>query len=264
MRVAPLLLAGCLLLSAAAARAEAPAEDGEPLGLTIDVGFATAYFYRGFNVFAGEAMTDQNGFVAPSLSWSTLDGKLQLGYWGAWQVMGGNVGQKLDEGLGGENDLTLSYDYALSESLTLSPGVGVFIYPLADEAVAGTRVPTVVEPTVALSWAGPVEVGLRCSYFLPVQQALLPTRHLYLNPTVGKSFALHRRVGLSASAGFGYKALASFEDNVLDLLATVGAPVSVWRLTVTPAVSFVWTNLEAQRLSEEVAVFGAVNVAASL
>ena len=265
MRIATFLLSGLLLLSTAAAHAEQePEEPASGLGLTIDVGFATAYFYRGLNVFSGEGMMEQHGFVAPSLTWSVLDGKLQFGYWGAWQVMGGNVGENIDAGLGAENDFSVSYDHALTERLTLSPGLGVFLYPLAEESAAGTRVPTILEPTVGLTWDGPLEIGLRCSYFLPTQQALLPTRHLYLNPTIGKSFELTRRVGLTASAGFGYKALAGFEDNVFDALVTVAAPVALGLFSVTPAVSFVWTNFDGLGLAEEVAVFGGVNAAVSL
>jgi hypothetical protein len=265
MRHIAIIAALTLSLPAVATAQEAPAEDGaRPIGLNVDLGVQSAYLFRGINVFAESELLEQKAFLAPSLTWTGLDGRLAIGYWGAYQIVGSNIGAKIDAAAGAESDLVVSYSHALAEGLALSAGAVAYLYPMADEAVVGTSMPTVIEPIVGLGFSSVVDLGFKVSYFLPAQSAIQSWRYLYLNPSVGKTLSLTETVGLSASAGFGYKALADFDDNVLDVLVTVAAPVSFGALYVKPAVNLTWTNLESLGFGDEVSAFGGVNVGINL
>lgn len=236
----------------------------EPLGLSLDLGVISTYVFRGLNVFADDSMMDQKAFLAPGVTYSMLDGALQIGYWGAYQITGDNIGGKIDGAAGAENDLLITYNHELVENLSLSAGAIIYLYPLADSKVAGTDLPTVLEPIVGLSFSSVVDLSLNISYFFAVQKAIESWRYLYINPTVGKAFELSDQWALEASAGFGYKAAADFDSNVLDALVSVALPINLSFMVVKPSVSAAWTNIEGLDIGDELAVFGGVNVSTEL
>jgi len=250
-----------------AATGSNPAADAPPSqanSVAVDVGLASMYIFRGLNVFAKDDMMDQHAFVAPSVTWTGMDGALTLGYWGAYQLLGGNVGERIDAGAGGENDLTVAYTRKLDDQWSVVPGGIVYLYPFADKKVAGTGVPTVVEPMLGVAFSGPVDASVKISYFYAAQDAIEGWRHVYINPSVAKSLMLSEQVGLSFSGSFGYKAAADFDSNVYDGLLTVAAPISLGTVVMKPGLSAAWTNFKGLPLGDEWAAYASVNVGTTL
>jgi hypothetical protein len=264
-------LLAALWMGGGSARAAEPAES---LGLNLDLGVASAYNWRGVNAF-GDRQGDQNAFISPGITWTVAPG-LTLGYWGAYQVVGDNASAKIDGGVGAENDLVLAYATDVAPAVTATFGLVAYVFPLADEQAAGVASPTYLEPSAAIAWAGPVDLGLKASYFAGVQDELEAYRYLYLVPTVGKSFSLSSTVGLGLSLAMGYKAFAgdyeaASNGNLVDLALTVSVPVDLTdRLYLKPAINAAWTDLDKDPdggpagFSDEAFVFGSLNVGVNL
>lgn len=234
---------------------ESPAEDGDSeedgIGLNLDLGFATAYIFRGYNVFQQSSQLDQNMLLAPGITWSISDTGLWIGYWGAFQVSGDNVGDNIDAGVGAEQDLLAGYDLEVGEAVTFSVGLAYYFYPFVDEDAAGCKTPSYLEPSLGISLATVVDIGLTVSYFAGVQDAVSDYRYLYLNPTLGKSFELHEMVGLDLALGYGYKFYhpdSSVDENFHDVLFTIGLPIYLPRgFYVTPSFGMAWTDIRDRR-----------------
>lgn len=266
----PFLLA-ILCVGAASARAS---ESAESPSLNLDLGISSAYNWRGINAF-GNRQSDSNAFVAPGITWTPSPG-LALGYLGAFQVVGDNVSAKIDGGVGAENDLFLSYGTEVAKATTVTFGFVAYVYPLAVAEEAGVASPTYFEPVAGVAWAGPVDVGLKASYFAGVQPQLDAYRYLYLAPTVGKTFELSSRVGLGLSAAFGYKAFAdnfaaASNGNRIDVALTVAAPIAVGDgFYLKPALNAAWTDLERNpdggvaAFTDEAFVYGSLNAGVNL
>lgn len=226
------------------------ADDGDsddPIGLNLDLGFATAYVFRGYNVFQEDSQLDQNMLLAPGITWSVFDTGLWIGYWGAFQISGDNIRSNIDGGVGAEQDLLVGYDLGLGEAFTLSFGLAYYFYPFADEAAAGCKVPSYLEPSAGISIATVIDIGLNFTYFAGLQDAVSDYRYLYLNPTLGKSFELHEMVGLDLGVGYGYKFYhpdSSVNENFHDFLFTLGLPIYLPRgFYVTPSFGMAWTDI---------------------
>ncbi len=251
----------------AAAVAENPA-----LGLTVDLGWASAYNWRGLNLYKETNQLDQNGYLSPSITYQVADA-FSIGYWGAFQLNGNNTAQMIDAAYSGEQDLLANYSVGIAEGTSLNLGLVAYLYPLADEEEAGVATPTYLEPAIGVSWAGPIDLGMKVSYFHGVQDELSAYRYLYLSPTVGKSFELTRHVGLGLALGLGYKQFTEVAatENTLDLSMTAALPIAFDNgFYVKPAIGGAWTNLEKNGdgeeagFAEEAFVFGALNVGLKL
>lgn len=250
----------------------APAAEYQKLGLNIDVGWASVYNWRGLNLYKDSEQSDQNGFLSPSITYQITDA-LSIGYWGGFQLNGDNSAQLLDAAYSGEQDLVARYSLDIAEGTSINFGFITYLYPMADEREAGVATPTYLEPAVGLSWAGPVDLGMKAAWYYGVQDALSASRYVYLTPTVGKSFALSSKVGLGLSAGVGYKLFtgAGADENTLDLAFTAAVPIAVGSgFYVKPAIGGAWTNLEKNGkggdagFADEAFVFGSVNVGLDL
>jgi hypothetical protein len=227
--------------------AAGPAEEDPGLGLAFDLGFATAYVFRGLNVFADGDQLDPHMLLAPGITWSVLDTGLWLGYWGAFQVSGDNLSDNIDAGIGVEQDLLLGWDRDLGEAATVSLFLYWYFYPAADEEAAGAAVPSYLEPGAALAVYPGVDLSLGISYFAAVADALADYRYLYLNPAVGKSFGLHERASLETKLSYGVKLYhpdSTLHDNRHDVQLTLGLPIDLGSgFYLTPGFGAAWTDL---------------------
>jgi hypothetical protein len=252
----PVLLAGP---AAADVGAEAGRQDGETgegedeasgIGLNLDLGFATAYVFRGLNVFADGDQLDPHLLLAPGITWSVFDTGLWLGYWGAFQLNGGNLSDNIDAGVGVEQDLLLGWDRDLGEAATVSLFLYWYFYPAAEEEAAGAAVPSYLDPGAMLTVHPGVDISLSVSYFAAVQDALSDYRYLYLNPALGKDLELHERVGFEARLSYGVKLYhrdSALHDNRHDVQLTLGLPIDLgagWY--VTPGFGVAWTDLAGE------------------
>lgn len=262
-----LVIAGtiAMLLSCVPSQARAEGDDGG-LGLTIDLGLATSYVFRGWNLFQKDDQQDVALLLSPSVAWSIFDSGVTVGYWGAFQISGPNIQGNIDAALGLESDLFVLYDLALPADLTLGFALTAYLYPAADEAVVGASFPAYIEPAARLTWSSVVDVSLGLAYFFGVQDqpAIRGISYLYLNPTVSKSFPLLPILSLDVKAGYGFKVFQEGNggrSNVHDLLVGVALPIRPWGgLYVTPAVSAAWTDVEGKAFAKEIVVWGGLNV----
>lgn len=264
--------------TAAPEAAAAPeAEPEKSVALDVDIGFASAYVWRGYNVFQDSKQMDQNTMLAPSFTLAFPKTGLSVGYWGAFQLNGDRKSELVDAGIGAEQDLILGYELALSEQLTGALGLTYYFYPLADKTVAGTSVPSYLEPNASVTYSTVADLGLLVAYFHGVQEEVKLTRHVYINPSVSKSFQLSESVGLEPKLGFGYKLFndSAIKDNVYDVLLSVGVPIAATgSITATPSVNAAWTNLsdtisstgapEKRGFGEEYVVWGGLNLGFSV
>jgi hypothetical protein len=228
----------------------AEGEDDPGLGLTIDLGFATAYVFRGLNVFADGDQLDPHMLLAPGITWSIFDTGLWLGYWGAFQLNGDNLSDNIDAGIGVEQDLLLGWDRDIGEAATVSLFLFWYFYPAADEQAAGAAVPSYLDPGAALTIHPGVDLSLSISYFAGVQDALADYRYLYLNPAMGKTFDLHERVAMEIRLAYGIKLYhpdSSLRGNRHDVQLTLGLPIDLgsgWY--VSPGFGVAWTDLAGE------------------
>ena len=202
--------------------------------LSLDVEAASAYVWRGINVF-GEDQNTQAFSVFPSLT--ATFGPLSLGYWGAFQLSGDNKSFNVDRGVGGENDFILKYGGSLDNGLAYSAMLTYWVYPFADEQVAGTATPMYLEPGVGISYLAGADLGLYLGYYRALQAVNEPASFLYINPSIGKTFPLGGDVGLALGLSAGYKAYTNdppTQDRAFDLALNISAAIPFSDMYITP------------------------------
>lgn len=259
----------------AAAAEPAPGPEAEPeksVALDVGVGISSAYVWRGYNLFQDTKQMDQNAMVSPSLTVSFPTTGLSIGYWGAYQLNGENKSLLVDAGVGAEQDLILGYELKINEQLTAAFGLTYYFYPMADENVAGTSMPSYIEPAAGVTYSTFADVGLMVAYFHGVQEEIKGTRHIYISPSVAKSFEVGTSVAVEPSLSFGYKIFneSEIKDNVYDVLLSVGVPITATKtISVTPSVNAAWTNLtdvqdftsvKKRGFGDEYVVWGGLNL----
>jgi len=247
-----------------------PPEEQPPPTLNVDVGVASVYVFRGLNLFQKDSQWNQHAFASPSLTFNVPGTNgLTIGYWGAYQLVGTNVREKLDAGTGGENDLTASYSRKLGDKLTAGAGLTSYIYPFAKKDAAGTRVPLYLEPFAFATLSSALDVGLKVTYFHGVQEAVKAYRYVYFNPSLAKTIELSKRVSFNPTASVGYKLFTDqstpvSEANTVDVLVGAALPVTLSdTFYLKPSVCWAWTNLPEISLKKEMVAFGGVNVGAN-
>jgi hypothetical protein len=257
---------------ATAAEPSPEAETEKSVAFDVGVGISSAYVWRGYNLFQDTKQMDQNAMVSPALTLSLPATGLSFGYWGAYQLNGENKSVLVDAGVGAEQDLILGYERALSEQLTLSLGLTYYFYPMADEEIAGTSMPSYIEPAAGITYATFADLGLNLAYFHGLQEEIKGTRHLYISPSLSKSFEIGASAAVEPSLSFGYKIFndSEIKDNVYDVLLSVGVPIEAGSFSVTPSVNAAWTNLsdvpvgngteEKRGFGDEYVVWGGLNL----
>lgn len=204
--------------------------------LNIDVEAASAYVWRGINMF-GVDQNSQTLAVFPSLT-ATFGG-LSLGYWGAYQLSGDNKSALVDAGVGGQNNLILKYSGAIDDRLAYSVSATYWIYPFADEEVAGTATPMYLEPGAGISYLAGVDVGLYVGYYRGLQAVTEPASFLYINPSLGKTFWVDDDIGLAVGVSGGYKVFTDdppTEDRAFDLALNLSVAIPFSNTYITPQV----------------------------
>ncbi|MBN2341008.1 MAG: hypothetical protein JXX29_06045 [Deltaproteobacteria bacterium] len=242
----------------------APAEEAEEessAGVAIDFGLATAYNFRGLNVFMENGQQDRRPAFFPSISKSFGDTGLYLGYWGAFQINGQNRGDVVAGALGHEQDVFLGWDksFGPDDMMTFSAAFTYFFYPFAEND--DVKLPGYIEPLLGFSLSTVVDLGLSVSYFIGLDDLTEPYTHLYIKPTIGKSFSFGETYGLDIGFGAGFKVWKDDETdeggNTVDLSFNVAVPVALeGPFYVSPSISMVWTNLEGEVDTGEVDAAG--------
>jgi hypothetical protein len=202
--------------------------------LNIDVEAASAYVWRGINMF-GVNQNSQAFSVFPSMTLTS--GALSLGYWGAFQLSGDNRSELVDAGVGGQNNFILKYSGSGDDGLSYSAMLTYWIYPFADEVVAGTATPMYIEPGAGISYLAGADLGLYVGYYRGLQSVTEPASFLYINPSIGKTFPLNSDVALALGLSGGYKVFTNdppAEDRALDLALNVSVAIPFDDTYITP------------------------------
>ncbi|NOZ01922.1 MAG: hypothetical protein GXP54_08555 [Deltaproteobacteria bacterium] len=235
------------------------------VGLNLDLELSSLYCFRGINVFQESSQTDQNFLWAPSFTWDVFETGLWFGYWGAYQGRGGNKAALVAAGVGHESDFIIGFNHEIIEgTLTLKTSLTWYVFPFASSGVAGTDLPSYLEPALGLDWTGPVDLGITISYFAGIQKALSDFRYLYIHPTISKTFEFNDHVGLAIGLGFGYKLFndrGKMTDNVYDVQFDWSIPVRITKeFYLEPAFHAAWTNLAGKGVGEEYLVWAGLNM----
>ena len=202
--------------------------------LNIDVEGASAYVWRGINMFGADQNT-QAFSVFPSLTLSS--GALSLGYWGAYQLSGDNKSELVDSGVGAQNNFILKYSAWGDDDLAYSAMLTYWVYPFADEEVTGTATPMYIEPGAGISYLAGADLGLYVGYYRGLQTVTEPASFLYINPSIGKTFPLSPDIGIALSVSGGYKVFTNdppAEDRALDLALNLSVAIPFDNTYITP------------------------------
>lgn len=202
--------------------------------LNIDVEAASAYVWRGINMFGADQNT-QAFSVFPSLTLTS--GALSLGYWGAFQLSGDNESELVDSGVGGQNNVIVKYSGSGDDGLAYSAMLTYWFYPFANEEVAGTATPMYIEPGAGISYLAGADLGLYVGYYRGLQTVTEPASFLYINPSIGKTFPISSDLGLALSVSGGYKIFTNdppTEDRALDLALNVSMALPFDDTYITP------------------------------
>jgi hypothetical protein len=202
--------------------------------VNIDVEAASAYVWRGVNMFGVDQNT-QAFSLFPSVT-ATL-GQLSLGYWGAFQLSGDNRSALVDAGVGNQNNFILKYSGSLDNGLAYSASLTHWIYPSADEEVAGTSTPMYLEPGAGISYLAGADLGLYVGYYRGLQAATEPASFVYINPSIGKTFGISEDFGLAVGLSGGYKVFTNdppSEDRAFDLALNISAAIPFDDAYITP------------------------------
>ncbi len=241
----------------------------EPAGaqassFSVSLDVATAYSFRGINVFQAQGQHDRHMLLAPAATWSVGDTGVWVGYWGAYQLNGDNRSYLVDAGYGRETDVTLGFDKDLEDGWgTLSLSLVAYLYPFADPELGGAHVPTWLEPMVGLVLDRQVELSLVVSYFTHVQKALDGGDYVYFNPTVARTFPLREHWDLRAALSAGAKLWAdgpTWQDNTVDATGSVTVSYSRGAWSVTPGLHGTWTNLGGLAIQDQAFAWGDLGV----
>ena len=232
---------------------ESSTDTGGGMGINFDVGFATAYVFRGLNVFMDDDQRDQNMLIAPGISWSIFDTGLGVGYWGAYQLNGDDVSGHIDRGIGAEQDLFVTYELKLPHDLGLNFWVVYYFFPAADPDLAEVTNPSYLEPGMRFGIYSILDLYINFAYFAGLQEEIRDASYFYINPMVGKNFEFGEVVGLEISLGYGYKVWKddSIVNNTHDVTFRAALPISLPSdFYVTPAINVARTNFEVSHAGD--------------
>jgi hypothetical protein len=221
--------------------------------INVDVEGASAYVWRGVNLF-GETQNTQNFSVFPSLT--ATFGALSIGYWGAFQMTGDNKTQKLDGGVGAEQDFILKYVDSIAEGVGYTAMLTYWIYPFADEVAAGTATPMYIEPLLGVTYASALDLGLNLSYYRGLQDATKVGSFFYINPSIGKTLPLSGDVSLALGLSGGYKAYTDLADEVdpdyaFDLTLNAGVTLPFSDMYITPQAHAAFVTRSDDAVNDE-------------
>lgn len=232
--------------------------DGPPpagVAWTLDAGVATAYAFRGLNVFQASGQSDAHALLAPAVTATLGDSGVSLGWWGAYQISGANAASLVESGLGAETDLFATWTTQPADGVAVSATFTGYLYPFAAAEAAGTAAPIYVEPSAKVTWSTAVDLGLSAAYMHGVQDALATWRYVYLRPTVSRNVALPADFTLGLSAGAGWKGFVgptTPDGNVWDATVDVSLTKAFeGGFYLTPSAHAVWTDLPTESFAGE-------------
>jgi hypothetical protein len=255
----------------------AAADDDSPeLEASLEV--ASAYVFRGYNVFQQESQREQKAVQEVLVAWNASSSGLYLALGSANQLTGDNLVSNVDAGLGAEYDLFAGYDFGRHQPMGVTTELAIAAYPVAESRVVGTHVPLVASLSAEPRWRH--ELYFYVGYLHGFRRGLYQEDQLYLNPHVQKKLDLGERFELDLEVGAGVKLFSldvgTVRDNMFDVLGTATIYCALTEVIYVGArVGWAWTNFTAQRdpvtgatvgrrFADEYVPFWAISVGAEL
>ena len=238
----------------------------------VSVGFgveaASAYVFRGYNMFSTRGQAAQAAMIAPSVGIDFGDSGFSVGYWGAYQATSEGAAANVASGTGHEQDLILGYSRDVGDSASFTGGLVYYFYPFAEAASAGADNPSYLEPSASFGWSGPVDMGMTVTYMHAVQEALASSRYMHVRPSVTRGIDIGGAVASSLGASFGYKRYVTgpaVQNNSFDLQFDWSFDVAVGdQLTLSPALHAAWTNMSGVGAGDEYVIWFGLNSGVAL
>lgn len=207
--------------------------------------FASAYVFRGYNVFQAENQREQKWVQRPLVVWTAPGTGLSIGYAGANQLTGDNLVSNVAAGLGAEQDLFAGYSFARDSPFGLGTELIAVAYPAADRRVAGTDTPFFIAASVEPRYRR--RAFLYIGYLHGFRHGPLDRDQVYISPRVEKRLGFGERFELALQVGAGMKILELdrvVRANMFDVLATATLTCALNDvLYVGSKVGWAWTNL---------------------
>jgi len=222
----------------------------EELELEMSLEFASAYVFRGYNVFQDGEQREQKWVERPLVVWNKPGTGFSLGYSGAFQLSGDNLASNVAAGLGAEQDLFASYEFGHGETYGLTSEIVGVVYPAAEKKAAGTSAPSFVSLSVEPRYRH--RFFLYVGYLQGFRHGPLDRDQVYVSPRVEKRFGIGERFELALQLGAGVKILSTdlgaVRDNMFDVLATATLYFALSdEIYVGSKIGWAWTNLTPSR-----------------
>lgn len=235
-------------------RREGQEEEPAGVGLSLELGMESAHVARGLNAFQLTSQMDQAPVMVPKVTWEIGESGFSIEYEGVYHLAGDNQAALVREGVGHEQNVRAFYERELWGPLSARAGVQYTFFPFADPEVAGTSVPSVLVPIVALGVEAVVDVELELSYEAGLQEAIAEDSRFVIHPTVSRSFELTPDDSLEMAVGGGWKFFRNPDetDNQADVQVDLGVNRKIGRrFHAAPALHWAWTNRDDVPFSQE-------------
>jgi hypothetical protein len=222
----------------------------QPPELEVSLEVASAYVFRGYNVFQADRQGEQKWVQRPQIAWSAPGTGFSIGYAAANQLTGDNLVGNVAAGLGAEHDLFSAYEFGRRQQLGLTAEIAAVAYPAADRKIVGTSAPVFVSLSAEPRYRH--NLYLYVGYLRGFRHGPFEGDQAYVSPRVEKRFALGDRFGLELQLGAGMKIqqldLGGVRDNMFDVLATTTLYFALNEVIYVGAkVGWAWTNFTSHR-----------------
>jgi uncharacterized protein (TIGR02001 family) len=196
-------------------------------GFSFEFDFVSAFIWRGMDIY------DNKPAIQPSVTYTFGDSGLSVNAWGSFVLTGDKDYREMSE-----VDLTVNYDFRVSENISLSVGFinyGFWFMPdytfkdgNTQEFYISAGLPRVfLSPSVSVYY----DINLASG--------------LYVELSGGHSFAFTEKVGLELNASLGYNSkLFIDESGISDLNISASIPFSIGNVRITPSVHYTHVYLE--------------------
>jgi hypothetical protein len=226
--------------------------DGERPAVVAGFTLASAYAYRGLNLF-GSSQSAGAALIAPLLA--VRAGDVTAGWFASFQATGPRKEALVRQGVGHEQDAFVKVHRALTGGIEVDAALTATAYPWADPDVAGAALPVWVEPLVTLTadLGGPA-LSLTASHLQGLGDGFGEGSYTYGNVGLADHVDLadHGTLFLGASGGAkAWNVGPQGRDNTWDLDLVWGLELDTDALTVRPTGHLTWTNLAPATVGAE-------------
>jgi hypothetical protein len=156
------------------------------IGFEVKSYLASAYFFRGENIYGKKLNNDLNGVFSPSFSLVIIPASFSITYESFYQISGDNAAYNVNIGKGHQQNIIIHWDYFFVNRLEISSFLGYYFFPFAQKEIAGIKNPSYLDVIVNSFWHSKkgLTTGIGMAYLFGVQNVISDMRYLYIYPSV--------------------------------------------------------------------------------